>query len=59
MKINYEDKKRIKIKVKELIRINTNKNFKIQNMMLNDIIKYETIFKSKQYLTNNFDTNKH
>ena len=59
MKINYEDKNRIKIKVKELIRINMNKNFKIQNMMLNDIIKYETIFKSEQYLTNNFDTNKH
>ena len=48
-----------RIKVKELIRINTNENFKIQNMMLNDIIKYETIFKSEQYLTNNFDTNKH
>ena len=47
MKINYEDKNRIKIKVKELIRINTNKNCKIQNMMLNDIIKYETIFKSE------------
>ena len=47
MKINYEDKNRIKVKVKELIRINTNKNFKIQNMMLNDIIKYETIFKSE------------
>ena len=45
MKINHEDKN--KIKIKELIRINTNKNFKIQNMMLNDIIKYETIFKSE------------
>ena len=40
-------KKKIKIKVKELIRMNTNKNFKIQNMILNDIIKYETIYKSE------------
>ena len=38
---------KIKIKVKELIRMNTNKNFKIQNMILNDIIKYETIYKSE------------
>ena len=40
-------KKKIKIKVKELIRMDTNKNFKIQNMNLNDIIKYDTIIKTE------------